>query len=237
MSSVGSLSHRIGYSVTAFLARLLFFVISRPRFVYFHAPPRDGAFILASNHISHFDPPLLGAHFPRPVDWLAMRELFTRKWSASFLTVLDCIEVDRTGEDRSALRTALKRLKDGRVVGVFPEGGLRDGAQSVLSGAPFRAGVSLLAAHSGAPIVPAVILGTDRLYNVKNILPWRRASIWVGVGAPIAPRTDLPRDEARAQLTADLAAAWLSLRDRLVAHFSLTEADLPHSPQQRMAER
>jgi len=234
---VRTFPQKIGYILTAFLGRVIFTVIARVKIVYFHRPPKEEPFLLVPNHISHFDPPLLGAFFPRYTDWLSMEELFTKKWSAAFFHMLGCIPIDRFGEDRTALRAALKRLKAGHVIGIFPEGGLRDGANSVLAGGPFRPGFALLATHAGVPVVPAVIIGSDRIYNCRNLWPWRRSPVWVGLGAPIAPRQDLPRDAAREQLSADLAAAWTRIKDDLCARFSLGEDDMPHSPQQRMKEK
>lgn len=200
------------------------------------APLPDGAFVMASNHISHFDPPFLSGWLPRKIDWIAMSELFATGWSRRGFLWLDVIPVDRGGDDRQALREALRRLSDGRAIGVFPEGGIRDGGRSMLAGGEVRGGAAMLAARAGCPIVPVVILGSERLYNVKNWLPWRRARVFIGVGEPIFPDAGLSRSEAREKVSGDLASAIVRLKDRVVAHFRLSEDDLPHSPQQRMAE-
>ena len=191
---------------------------------------------MASNHISHFDPPFLSGWFPRKIDWIAMSELFSTGWSKTGFHWLDVIPVDRGGDDRHALREALRRLSLGRVIGVFPEGGIRDGERSMLAGAPVRDGAVMLAVHAGCPIVPVVILGSERLYNAKNWLPWRRANVFIGIGAAIAPPDLKSRGAAREQMRADLAAAIVRLKEDLVAKCGLDENDLPHSPQERMAE-
>jgi 1-acyl-sn-glycerol-3-phosphate acyltransferase len=186
---------------------------------------------MVSNHISHFDPPLLSGYLPRKIDWIAMAELFGTKWSKAGFTWLDVIPVDRHGDDRQALRTAIKRLEAGRMIGIFPEGGIRDGARSILSGAEMREGAFLLAAKAGCPVVPVVILGSERLYNRCNWLPWRRAKVTIAIGEPV-----FPADGGRKQLRNDTAAALIRLKDRLVETCQLTEDDLPHSPQERMRE-
>ena len=191
---------------------------------------------MASNHISHFDPPFLSGWFPRKIDWIAMSELFATGWSNAGFRWLDVIPVDRGGDDRQALREALRRLELGRVIGVFPEGGIRDGAHSMLAGAPGRDGAVMLAVHADCPIVPVVILGSERLYNWKNWLPWRRACVYLAVGPPVCPPVGKPRGAAREQMRAELAAALVKLKDDLVAECRLDDNDLPHSPQQRMAE-
>ena len=196
----------------------------------------DGAFVMASNHISHFDPPFLSGWLPRKIDWIAMSELFSAGWSRTGFGWLDVIPVDRGGDDRQALRHALKRLADGRVIGVFPEGGIRDGSRSMLAGAPVRDGAVMLAVHAGCPVVPVVILGSDRLYNKRNWLPWRRARVYIATGAPVFPPDEKSRGAARERMRGDLSAAIIRLKDDLIARCDLNEEDLPHSPQERMHE-
>jgi hypothetical protein len=132
--------------------------------------------------------------------------------------------------DASAM--CVKRLEAGRMVGIFPEGGIRDGAQSMLSGAEVREGAFLIASRSGCPVVPVVILGSDRLYNIRNWRPWRRANVFIGIGEPVYPA----KEKAREQLCQDVCAAVIRLKDQLVSKYQLTEDDLPHSPQERMRE-
>ena len=86
-----------------------------------------GAWVLASNHISHFDPLLITATLPRAIDWMAMADLFAGRLLGAWLRASDCFPVVRFKPDRAALRAAIVRLEAGRVVGMFPEGGLRDG--------------------------------------------------------------------------------------------------------------
>jgi 1-acyl-sn-glycerol-3-phosphate acyltransferase len=203
---------------------------ARVRVVSFAKIP-TGACVMVSNHISHFDPPLLSGYLPRKIDWIAMAELFGTKWSKAGFTWLDVIPVDRHGDDRQALRTAIKRLEAGRMIGIFPEGGIRDGERSILSGAEMREGAFLLAAKADCPVVPVVILGSERLYNRRNWLPWRRAKVYIAIGEPV-----FPADGGRKQLRNDTAAALIRLKDRLVEACQLTDDDLPHSPQERMRE-
>lgn len=141
--------------------------------------------------------------------------------------------VNRDGSDRTALRIALRRLEQGRVVGIFPEGGIRAGEGSVLNGAPMRAGVALLAAMSQKPIIPAVILGSDRLYQPKNWLPIKRVPVWIATGEPIACPGRNARDDGRVEVTRRLGEAFMSLKSRLVQKHNLRPDDLPVAPQAR----
>src|SRR6266545_7140469 len=107
------------------------------------------------------------------------------------LRAVDAFPVDRDRADRKTIRTAIERLKSGRIVGVFPEGGIRDGARSLLEGAPLRSGASTLAHIAQVPIVPCVILGSDRLYAKRSWLPLRRTPVWIGFGKAISNFPDL----------------------------------------------
>ena len=208
----------------------------RTKIVYFGKLPTGTGYILASNHISHFDPPFLGSRFRRYVDWMAMEELFRNRASAVLMESLCAFKVRRDGTDRTGIRTAVKRLAEGRVVGVFPEGGIRAGKGSVLEGAPMWPGVGALSVLSGKPIVPGVILGSDRLYDRRNWFRFRRVPVWIGIGEKISPRTDLPKRDARDLIQKSLSEAFVSLRERLVLEFGLAETDLPTSPQARKRE-
>jgi 1-acyl-sn-glycerol-3-phosphate acyltransferase len=223
--------HTVFYhGVVSFLKCVLHFG-SCVCFVQFGKIPQ-GACVMVSNHISHFDPPFLSGWLPRKIDWIAMVELFGASWSKAVFTWLDVIPVDRHGDDRQALRHALRRLEQGRMIGVFPEGGIRDGAQSILSGADMREGAFLIAAKAGCPVVPVVILGSERLYNRRNWLPWRRAQVYIAVGEPVFPSAE----GGRKKLRDDVAAALIRLKDDLVTKCHLTADDLPHSPQERICE-
>jgi len=117
--------------------------------------PADGAVILACNHVSYFDPVVLGVGIQRPVTYLAKKELFAVPVLGRIITGLGAYSLDREAGGVAAVRAALRALKDGRCIGIFPEGGRnRDGS------AQDKGGAALLAALSGAPVVPAAITGT-----------------------------------------------------------------------------
>jgi 1-acyl-sn-glycerol-3-phosphate acyltransferase len=195
-----------------------------------------GSFIVVANHISHFDPPMLGCWFPRYIDWMAMEELYSKRWSAWLMRSLCAFPVKRSAGDFASVRGALGRLKLGRVVGIFPEGGIRAGTGSILEGAPVWAGFAGLSVLSGKHVIPCVIVGTDRLYRPKNWLPFRRVPVWMGFGEPISPRTDLPRGQAQTVLVDDVRASLNALKEELVRHYGLRPDDLPQTPQYRKRE-
>ncbi len=199
----------------------------------FGAGQPEGSFILASNHISHFDPPVIGSHVRPYINWMAMEELFQNRASAGLMRGLRAFPVKREGNDLLALRVAIKRLREGRVVGVFPEGGIRAGKGSVLEGAAFWPGVAALSAITGRPIVPCVILGTDRLYCPRDWSVFRRVPVWIGFGQAIFPDSVQLAADQRADLQQKLAAAFVQLGQQMQAFYRLTPADLPRTPQAR----
>lgn len=193
---------------------------------------------MASNHISHFDPPIISGFFPRRLDWLAMEEMFRANWSRKVFTALNCIAVDRSGGDRTSLRQALARLSEGRAIGIFPEGGIRAGETSILHGAPMKPGLPALSMHSGAPVIPCVLIGSDRLYQRANWLPLTpRITLFLLIGKRIHPPTKQKRDpEAKERFSEELAHAFLSLKEEAVRRFQLSAHDLPQTPQARKGE-
>jgi 1-acyl-sn-glycerol-3-phosphate acyltransferase len=137
---------------------LAFRVLFRYRVIGAEKVPRDGGVILAANHISNFDPPILGISLPRPVSYMAKKELFAQPVLKTILPWLHAFPVDREAGGTAALRAALRMLKEGRCVGIFPEGG-----RNVSGTNDEKAGAAFLAAASGAPVVPTAIVGTRRL--------------------------------------------------------------------------
>jgi 1-acyl-sn-glycerol-3-phosphate acyltransferase len=195
-----------------------------------------GAYLLAANHISHFDPPLITAVTRRKIDWMATAEFFAHPVARFYFWAVDTFRTDRFNVDRAGVRTALDRLKRGRVVGIFPERGIRAGERSILGGAPLDSGIGTLADLAGVPILPCVIVGTDRLYNKKFRLPGRHRRFWVGYGAPITVPSGVERKAARLSAERELCEAMRALLAEMTEKFSLSPDDIPKSPQERMAE-
>jgi 1-acyl-sn-glycerol-3-phosphate acyltransferase len=120
--------------------------------------PETGAVIVACNHVSYVDPVALGVGFSRPVTYLAKKQLFAIPVLGPIIAGLGAYPLDREAGGVAAVRAALRALKDGRCVGIFPEG-----TRNLHGDAPEKGGAALLAALSGAPVVPAAIAGTRRL--------------------------------------------------------------------------
>ena len=134
--------------------------------------PATGAVIVACNHVSYFDPVALGVGFTRPVTYLAKKQLFAIPVLGPIIAGLGAYPLDREAGGVAAVRAALRALKEGRCVGIFPEG-----TRNLRGDAPEKGGAALLAALSGAPVVPAAIAGT------RGVRPFR--SIRVIYGEPL----------------------------------------------------
>ena len=142
--------------------------------------PREGPALLASNHLSVLDPALIGSVMPRELDYMAKTELFRIPGFGGLIRRLNAHPVDRTGSDSAALRLALRLLQQGRAVLVFPEG--TRGSEGKLQEA--RAGAGMLAALSGAPVVPVYIQGSGRALPRGATVP-RPKRVSVTVGSPL----------------------------------------------------
>ena len=221
------------YHAGKFFVRFVFGCVARVHVRGRENANRAGGFLLASNHISHFDPFLIGLQVRRKIDWMTMAEFFRRPALGFFLRAIDAFPAERDRADLKTIRTAIDRLRSGRIVGIFPEGGIRDGARSLLEGAPLRPGAATLAQIADVPVVPCVILGTDRFYSKKRWLPFRRTPVWIAFGKPISGFPELQKSQARKRIESELGGAFKNLYAELRERFRLTTDDLPKSPRER----
>lgn len=123
--------------------------------------PREGGFILASNHLSYLDPPLVGTWVPRQVYFMAKQELFKNRLLGNIITRTNALPLRRGTIDRVALKRCVETLKAGYVLTVFPEG-TRAKEGHFLKPKP---GIGMIAVRAGCPIVPTFIDGSNRLWD------------------------------------------------------------------------
>lgn len=195
-----------------------------------------GGWLLVSNHISHFDPPFLTVAALRKIDWMATRELYAPGLVSLWMHAVDTFPVDREkAVDRAAVRESVARLQRGCVVGIFPEGGIRDGTRSVLEGAPLKPGLAGLAQLGTVPVIPCALIGSDQLYTHGNWIPFRRSRAWIAFGEPLHFNGE--GKAARAEFEAKIAASLRALGVELKERFQLTAADLPQPPARRKGRR
>lgn len=146
--------------------------------------PRQGALVVAANHFSSLDPPILGVSVPREIHFMAKKELF-EPGSVSRLMMIGfrCFPVDRQGKDFGSLRHALRELATGMAIGIFVQGTRsRDGAAA-------QGGAAFLALRTRSPLLPAGIFRRGWRYTVR-------------FGEPIATDSDgLTAQQLTAELT------------------------------------
>lgn len=129
--------------------------------------PPNGGVIIAANHISLWDPPVLGTATSRRVHFMAKEELFSNPIFGWVITKLGAFSVKRGAADRTAIRTALSLLENGSILGIFPEG---TRSKNGKLGKP-EPGLALLAIKAGVPVVPAAIIGTNKVLTDGQLLP------------------------------------------------------------------
>ena len=155
------------YKIFKIICRLWFGAILRTKVVGTENIPKNGAFILAANHLSNFDPPFLGTFIDREINYMGKEELFKNPIMAWICRNLHVFPVKRGAADKNAIKTALKLLKDGKCFGIFPEGTRsKDGTLGKAQN-----GVSLIAAMSKAPIIPAAIVNTEKIFSRDEFFP------------------------------------------------------------------
>ena len=155
------------YSLLKVIFCLFFKLLFRAEIKNADMLPKEGAFILAANHMSNWDPPLLACFATRPVGYMAKEELFEPPVFGTAIRHCHAFPVKRGAADRGAIKTAVQVLKGGHCLGLFPEGTRsKDGKLHKA-----EAGVGLIAAMTGAPVVPAALIGTDKIFKSGSFFP------------------------------------------------------------------
>jgi 1-acyl-sn-glycerol-3-phosphate acyltransferase len=165
--------------------------------------PVSGPLIVACNHVSNLDPPLLGSFFPRQISYMAKKELFDVPVLGTLITAVGAYPVDRAGSAASAIKRSVEVLRAGGCVGIFPEGG-----RNVRGDKEPRGGVALLASVGRAPVLPACIIGSGDA--------GRLGAIKVAFGKPLSLPADrkATRDDL-AKFTTDVMGAIAALRESI----------------------
>ena len=153
----------LGFRFFKGLLGIFFLIFFRPKIVGREKIPKDGGVILAGNHRHIFDPCMPILSTKRPVHYMAKKELFNSPigW---FFKVVGCIPVDRGHDTTASKEAALEVLREGEVLGIFPEGTRNKSLNGLL---PFKYGAVSMSNKSGALIVPFAITGKYRLFNNK----------------------------------------------------------------------
>lgn len=169
------------YQFSTRLFKLFLLVWHRLRIRGAENIPVDGGVLLASNHASFLDPPVVGTGYRgRPVHFMARDTLWNSKFGTWWMTKVGCIPVSRGTGDIKALKLTIKALKEGKAVSMFPEGTrTEDGELQEAKG-----GIGFIIEKSGCVVVPAYIDGTYKAYpkGAKFVKPCK---LTVTFGPPI----------------------------------------------------
>src|SRR5436190_14938617 len=163
------------------LSRVVFAVYFRWRVYHPERVPLCGPVILAANHASFVDPPLVGSGLKREINYLARQSLFRFPVVGAILRAVNSVPVDRDGGGAAGLKAILGRLLAGGGIILFPEGTrTRDGRLQ-----PARSGIGLTVIKSDAPVVPVRVFGTFEAFGRQMKLP-RPCRVAVKYGHPMA---------------------------------------------------
>ena len=163
-----------GYSIARVGSKLLF----RLRASGQEHIPREGGFILASNHISWYDPPLVGSWQPRELYFFAKKELFKNPIFGAAIRSTNALPVSRGAVDRQALKMAIDAIQAGFGLTMFPEG-TRSKTDQFLRPKP---GIGIIATRAACPIVPTYIHGSNKLGDCF----WGREKMSITYGEPLS---------------------------------------------------
>lgn len=171
------------YGFCHFIMRVVTDMAFRGQVVGAHHLPATGGFLLAANHASFIDPPLIGAQVPRQIAYFARKTLWKPGIAAWWLTTVGTIPVDRDGgQDVNAIKRVLRALKEGKGLILFPEGTRTpDGNLQ----AP-KAGVGLICCRTQVPVVPVRIFGSFEAFGKSGKLRLG-TPVSIVFGCPISP--------------------------------------------------
>jgi len=164
----------IAWELLRAVAIVIFGIMGRIHLRGRHNVPKKGPYILASNHLSWIDVPLIPAYVPGKVVYMAKEEAFLSKigWLVRFM---GAFPVKRGEADRQALRAADEQLKKGRVLVIFPEGH-RSETHTL---GKIHSGLGMIALRAGVPVVPVAVSGSE------NLLKKFGAHVTVSYGEPV----------------------------------------------------
>jgi len=190
--------------------RFVFATYFRSRFIGAEHVPKKGPVILAANHASYLDPPVVGSGLDRDINYLARQSLFRFPLIGRLLVSWNSVPVDRDGGGARGLKNILDRLLGGAGIILFPEGTRSyDGKLR-----PAQAGIGLVVAKSDAPVIPVRVLGSHEAWGRSQKIPLPRR-ITVHYGEPM--RFEKLRAEAKNCSKDRLKGIYQQIADEIMA--------------------
>lgn len=164
--------------------------------------PEEGGFMLCANHISFLDPVVTVLYVKRHIRFMGKKELFKNRIVAGVLDAVGAFPVDRGHADLAAVREAIKTLKDGKCLGIFPQGTRSAGNERT----EMHGGAALIVQRTGSPVIPMYIDGPYKFFRRTD----------VRIGSPIdlsgfGKKTDA---QTIAQITGAIDGGIWALKDK-----------------------
>jgi len=184
------------YRLTRFICRIIL-VLRRWEVRGASNLPMEGGLVLVANHVSYWDPVVVGCAINRRIHFMAKSELFDIPILSTIIRALGTFPVRRDKSDRTAIRTAIKLLEEGNVVGVFPEG-TRSHSGELLKP---HLGAAMLALKAGVPMLPVAVSGTRGFWD----------KITVNIGKPQLYKADAKTSRAVLENVSDSVMAQIAV--------------------------
>jgi 1-acyl-sn-glycerol-3-phosphate acyltransferase len=200
------------YAIIHAFLRILGRLLFRLRIVGAEHVPKTGPVLIAPNHVSYLDIPLLGVMINRPLHFMGKASLFRGRWVGWLYRSLNSFPIERGSRSRIGLMEAVSRLKEGCCVAMYPEGGrsLDGRLQKPMPG------IGMIVALSGAKVIPAYVAGTDKVLPVGAWMI-RLHPVTVYIGEPL-DFTDLIQKGDGKELYLQISRAVMEQIAKLEAH-------------------
>jgi 1-acyl-sn-glycerol-3-phosphate acyltransferase len=229
------------YQVSRIVAGPFLRVLGRPRIIGAENIPPSGGAIIAANHLSAIDSVYLPFMVERPVTFSAKIEYFGAKRPgarlfAMYMKATNQLSIDRDGgrAAQATLEAALKRLEDGQLFGIYPEG-TRSPDGRLYRGRP---GVGWLAVKSGLPVIPVGMMGTRRVLPPGSAVP-RLGRVEIRIGKPLTfpPEvTEQAPAKARREITEQVIEAIKALTGQEYVHIYASDRKAELSAEKEAAK-
>ena len=179
------------YKILVFIVRIIIFPLYRVEIIGFDNIPKEGTFVFCANHASYLDPVFLAGAYKKPIRFMAKKELFDHKIFGWIITKLGAFPANRGGRDLKTLRYAISLIKNGEMLGIFPEGTRvrKVSRESIKDGAGF------IALKAKADVVVCEI--------ISDYKPFHKTKLIFKKKLPIGNYLSLSSKEATAKIMDD----------------------------------
>lgn len=193
------------YNICAYALKIILSIFGFLKIYNKDKLPKDEGYVLACTHTGWIDILWLGiSMLPLQVHYMAKKELFESKFLNWLMVKLNAFPVDRENPGPSSIKTPIRLIKNGKVIGIFPSG------TRTTEDVPLKRGAVTIASHAKAPIVPAAYVGPN---NFSELFRFKRPRIIYG--DPIYLKKDLPKKEALDVMADELNESMQQLKEQI----------------------